>query len=74
MGAESVLCVELSGAEKHDSQMAEPMVTLLNTQDIERFVADTRLSASSFLMSRLKRALRCDDDSSQTCPTALTIQ
>lgn len=40
MSADSVLCVELSGAEKHDSQMAEPMMALLNTQAIERFVGD----------------------------------
>lgn len=40
MGADDVLCVELSGAEKHDSQMAEPMMALLNCQAIERFVAD----------------------------------
>jgi transposase len=40
MGAQDVLCVELSGAEKHDSQMAQPMMNLLNTQAIERFVAD----------------------------------
>ena len=40
MGPEGVLCVELSGAELHDSQMAEPMMALLNTQAIERFVAD----------------------------------
>lgn len=40
MGADSVLCVELSGAQTHDSQMAEPMLGLLNKQAIKRFVAD----------------------------------
>jgi len=40
MGAKDVLCVQLSGAERHDSQMAEPMMGLMNCQAIERFVAD----------------------------------
>lgn len=40
MGEKDVLCVQLSGANTHDSQMAEPMMGLLNTQAIERFVAD----------------------------------
>ena len=40
MGAESVICAELSGAQQHDSQMAEPMMNLLNCQAIERFVGD----------------------------------
>ena len=40
MGKDDVLCVQLSGAETHDSEMAEPMMMLLNTSAIERFVAD----------------------------------
>ena len=40
MGEKDVLCVQLSGANTHDSQMAESMMCLLNTQAIERFVAD----------------------------------
>ena len=40
MGKDEVLCVQLSGAETHDSEMAEPMMMLLNTSAIERFVGD----------------------------------
>lgn len=40
MGKDDVLCVQLSGAETHDSKMAEPMMMLLNTSAIERFIAD----------------------------------
>lgn len=40
MGAKDVLCVQLSGANRHDSQLAIEMTATLNTGAIERFVAD----------------------------------
>ena len=40
MGKEKVIGVELSGADLHDSQLACPMINLLNGYEIERFVAD----------------------------------
>lgn len=40
MGKDDPLCVQLSGAEMHDSQAAQEMVGLLNAEEIDRFVAD----------------------------------
>ena len=40
MGKEKAIGVELSGADLHDSQLACPMINLLNSNEVERFVAD----------------------------------
>ena len=40
MGSEDVICVDITGAQVHDSKQAEPMLNYLNLEEIERFVAD----------------------------------
>ncbi len=35
-----MVCVQLTGAETHDSQVAFEMTALLNVREIEQFVAD----------------------------------
>jgi transposase len=40
MGAKDVICVDLTGAQVHDSKLAEPMLNHLNLKEIDRFVAD----------------------------------
>jgi transposase len=40
MGRDDPLCVQLTGAQTHDSQMAREMMELLNTRSIARFVGD----------------------------------
>ena len=40
MGASDAICVQISGAEKHDSKVAIEMINLLNEDAIDRFVGD----------------------------------
>lgn len=40
MGKDDAICVELTGAQVHDSQKAQEMMMLLNTAEIKHFVAD----------------------------------
>ncbi len=40
MGKDDPLCVQLTGAQTHDSQMAQEMMELLNTAEILFFVGD----------------------------------
>jgi transposase len=40
MNKDKVLFAELSGAQVHDFKMAQPMMQILNTRSMDRFVAD----------------------------------
>jgi transposase len=40
MGKEDAVCVQVTGAQVHDSKVAYEMVSLLNTHVIDRFVGD----------------------------------
>lgn len=40
MGQNDAICVELTGAQTHDSQKAQEMMMLLNAREIRHFVAD----------------------------------
>lgn len=40
MGKDEPICVQISGAQMHDSKIAIEMINLLNDTEIERFVGD----------------------------------
>ncbi len=40
MGRDGAICVQISGAEMHDSKIAIEMINVLNEHAIERFVGD----------------------------------
>jgi transposase len=40
MGKEDVICVDITGAQVHDSKVTEEMMKFLNLKEIRRFIAD----------------------------------
>ena len=40
MSKDDAICVQISGAETHDSKVVAEMLNLLNTNEIDRFVGD----------------------------------
>jgi transposase len=40
MGKEEAICIDITGAQVHDSKKVEEMMNFLNLNGIERFVAD----------------------------------
>jgi transposase len=56
MGKEDAICVDITGAQVHDSKVVEEMMNFLNIDEIERFVAD-----KAYDTNRIRNFLKKND-------------